>query len=372
MDDNNAQKAHLSKIQLSGYKSIKELDLEMLPINILIGANGAGKSNFISLFSLLRALSQGRFKDHVKENGGANSLLHFGAKNTSKIIVDIDVSVNGYHVELRHDLFEDELIFEKEFCRFNDYDYSKPYYIKGKNGESGLFEGGAVSQSVRDYTRFYLEKCQVYHFHDTGRTAGFKQSSPIDATDYLYTDAKNIAAFLYRLKNDSYESYRNIVDAVRTVAPFFHDFYLEPRGEGDKQSILLKWTHRKSDEPFSAQQLSDGTARFIAMATLFLQPPDTRPKTIILDEPELGLHPFALEVLADIIKSVSKTDQVICSTQSAAFANHFEPENFIVVDQSEGVSTFSRPDKAEFLAWLEDYKMGDIWNKNLIGGRPAW
>ena len=370
MNEHRTRKAHLSKIMLSGYKSIKDLDLEMLPINILIGANGAGKSNFISIFSLLKALSQGRFKNYVKENGGANSLVHFGAKNTSNIMVDIEVPPNAYHVKFRHDLFEDELIFEDEFCRFNSS--LSNYPIKGKNGESGLFDGETSSKGVRDHTRFYLEKCQVYHFHDTGKTAGFKQSSPIDAVDYLYTDARNIGAFLYMLKNVKNDSYQNIVNAVRTVAPFFHDFYLEPRGEGDKKSILLKWTHQKSDEPFSAQQLSDGTVRFISMATLFLQPFYIRPKTIILDEPELGLHPFALEVLADIIKSVSKTNQVICSTQSVTFANHFEPEDFIIVDQSEGISSFSRPDKAMLLTWLEDYKMGDLWNKNLIGGRPAW
>jgi predicted ATPase len=368
MDNNCTQEAHLSRIKLTGYKSIKELDLKMHSINILIGANGAGKSNLISIFSLLRALSQGRFQNYVKENGGANSLVHFGAKNTSKIMVDIDVSANGYHVELNHDVFEDTLLFGDEFCKFND----RSYFIKGKNGESGLFEGMASSIRVKEYTQIYLNKCQVYHFHDTGRTAGFKQSSSIDDTDYLYNDAKNIAAFLYNLKKHYTESYNNIVDVVRTVAPFFHDFYLEPRGEGDKQSILLKWTHRKSEEPFSAQQLSDGTARFICMATLFLQPSHIRPKTIILDEPELGLHPFALEVLADTIKSVSKHNQVICSTQSIAFSNHFEPEDFIVVDQSEGVSSFSRPNRAELEIWLEDYKMGDLWSKNLIGGRPEW
>ncbi|MCE3230523.1 MAG: hypothetical protein K0R76_1388 [Alphaproteobacteria bacterium] len=368
MDNNRTQEAHLSKIKLAGYKSIKELDLKMRPINILIGANGAGKSNFISIFSLLRALSQGRFQNYIKENGGANSLVHFGAKNTSEIMVDIDVSANGYRVELKHDVFQDTLIFGEEFCKFNGGNY----LIEGKNRESGLFEGTASSIPVKEYTRIYLNKCQVYHFHDTGRTAGFKQSSSIDDTDYLYNDAKNIAAFLYNLKKNYTESYTNIVGAVRTVAPFFHDFYLEPRGEDDKQSILLKWTHRKSEEPFSAQQLSDGTARFICMATLFLQPSKIMPKTIILDEPELGLHPFALEVLADTIKSVSQRNQVICSTQSTAFANHFEPEDFIVVDQAAGVSSFSRPDRAELEIWLENYKMGDLWSKNLIGGRPEW
>ncbi len=362
---------HLQRIALSGYKSIKKLSLEMRPINILIGANGSGKSNFISIFTFLRALSQGKFQSFIKEeSGGANNLLHFGAKNTPEILIDIDVSHNGYHARLVHDVYEDTLVFREEYCKFNNY--STTYPVLGKNGESGLYQGEASSPQVRAYTRKYLNRCQVYHFHDTGKLAGFKQASPLNATDFLFTDAKNIAAFLYMLKEDWRESYQSIVESIRAVAPFFHDFYLEPRGEGEQQSILLKWIHRKSNEPFSAQQLSDGTARFICMATLFLQPSHLRPQTIVLDEPELGLHPAALEILSDIIKSVSKTNQVICSTQSVTFSNCFEPQDFIVVDQVEGVSSFARPEEAPLQKWLEDYKMGDIWNKNLIGGRPEW
>ncbi len=366
----NDQRAHLSRIQLSGYKSIKELDLKMQPVNILIGANGSGKSNFISIFSLLRNVSQGRFQTYVQDNGGANGLLHFGSKNTTAISIEIDVASNAYHADLKHNPFDDSLVFVREYCKFELS--QRHFIIKGKNGESGLFDGETTSRQVRDYTRDYLNRCRVYHFHDTSRTAGFKQSSSTQATDFLYDDAKNIAAFLYLLKENWPESYRNIVDAVRSIAPFFHDFYLEPRGDGDKQTILLKWTHKKSDEPFSAQQLSDGTARFICLAILFLQPSLLRPQTIILDEPELGLHPAALTVLSDIIKSTVKDSQVVCSTQSVTFANHFEPEDFIIVDQKDGVSTFSRTDRESLKIWLDDYRMGDLWNKNLIGGRPEW
>lgn len=362
---------HLSHIKLTGYKSIERLDLEMGKINILIGANGSGKSNFLSVFSMLRAISQGKFQSYVQDHGGANNLLHFGAKKTDQIIIDIDVSANAYYVQLQHQNYDDQLIFKSEYCRFNNY--STKYGIKGKNGESGLYEGDADSKHVRRYTRQYLDKCQIYHFHDTGRSAGFKQTVDLDANDYLYPDARNIASFLYKLKHEFNDNYNNIVSAVRAVAPFFHDFYLEPRGEKSTQSILLKWLHRESTEPFSAQQLSDGTARFICMATLFLQPKLYRPYTIILDEPELGLHPAALDILSDLIKAAIRDNaQVICSTQSAAFANHFEPGDFIVVDQIKEASIFQRLNTEQLSVWLDEYRMGDIWNKNLIGGRPAW
>ncbi|MEQ1484257.1 AAA family ATPase [Methyloglobulus sp.] len=369
MPDRNS--VHLHQIKLTGFKSIKNLDLKMNPINILIGANGAGKSNFISLFTFLRYLSEGKLQTYVEKQGFANTFFHFGAKTTPKIIIDIEVGNNGYHVEFVHGEANDAFVFDNEYCTVSSS--PKKWAIKGKLGESGLLPGSqAASDYVRQYSREYMQKCRVYHFHDTSPTAGFKQAQKLSSSSFLASDASNLAPFLLFLRERYKSSYQEIVSTIQTVAPFFHDFYLEPKGDKSDESLLLRWTHRDHDMPFSANQLSDGTARFICLATLFLQPERSRPSTIVLDEPELGLHPAALNVLAEIIKSISKTNQVICSTQSVAFANQFEPEDFIVVDQKNGASTFKRPDRTELEHWLEDYGMGDIWTKNLIGGRPEW
>lgn len=371
----DTKKIHLEHIQIKGFKSIKSLNLDMKPINILIGANGSGKSNFISIFTFLRNLSEGKLQPYVEKNGFGNAFFHFGAKTTPNIEINIDVGFNGYHVKFSHGADDDSLVFESEYCTVKS-SYKK-WTVKGKKGESGLLpDGEAASLYVRRYTRDYLEECRVYHFHDTSSTAGFKQACDLNDSDYLFSNANNIAAFLYRLKsskNENYtKAYRDIVDAIKTVAPYFHDFYLEPRGQENEEKVLLKWIHRDHEEPFSANQLSDGTARFICMATLFLQPIALRPKSIVLDEPELGLHPAALEVLADLVKAAAKENQVICSTQSVTFANQFEATDFIVVDQEQGASIFKRVDETALKNWLEDYAMGDIWTKNLIGGRPEW
>ncbi len=317
----------------------------------------------------LNQLSQGRLRTYVEQQGFANTFFHFGAKHTPKIGLKLDVGNNGYHVVFVHGANDDSLIFEEEFCTLTGS--SMKWQVKGKLGESGLFPG-EKSSHVREYTRKYLEDCRVYHFHDTSASAGFKQANELSASDYLYKDAKNLAPFLYRLRKDYPKTYQEIVSTIQTVTPFFHDFYLEPRGREGEEKILLKWLHRDHDETFSANQLSDGTARFICLATLFLQPQELQPNTIVLDEPELGLHPAALDVLTEIIKSTAKENQVICSTQSISFANLFAPEEFIVVDQEKGISSFRRLDKSSLNHWLEDYGMGDIWNKNLIGGRPEW
>jgi len=365
------QNTHLQQIKLKGFKSIKNLDLKMSPINILIGANGAGKSNFISLFTFLRNLSEGKLQTYTEKQGFANTFFHFGPKSTPKITIDIEIGSNGYHVEFVHGETNDTLVFDTEYCRVNTSKYN--WSIKGKLGESGLLPGSeASSDYVRQYTREYMQKCRVYHFHDTSPTAGFKQAKKLSSSTILNSDASNLAPFLRFLRNSHQSSYQEIVSTIKTVAPFFHDFHLEPSGEEGNESLLLRWIHRDYDEPFSANQLSDGTARFICMTTLFLQPERYLPSTIIIDEPELGLHPAALSVLAEMVKAASKKNQVICSTQSVAFANQFAPEDFVVVDQVKGVSTFKRPDKKDLKHWLEDYGMGDIWTKNLIGGRPEW
>lgn len=341
----------------------------MKPINILIGANGAGKSNFVSLFTFLRHLSQGRLQTYIEKNGFANTFFHFGSKATKSIKIGIDVGQNGYYVEFVRGEANDALVFETEYCTFLGSD--KLFTVKGVLGESGLLpDGEARSAHVKNYTRKYMENCRVYHFHDTSPRASFKQDQSVDSNYALLPDAANLAPFLAYLKEHWIENYHEIVRAVRTVVPFFHDFYFDPRGESGVESLLLRWTHSDHDTPFSANQLSDGTARFICMAALFLQPQKLRPDTIVIDEPELGLHPAALEVLAEIIKYVSQDTQIVCSTQSVTFANQFEPNDFIVVGQENGVSRFSRLKEDELQVWLENYRVGDIWAKNLIGGRP--
>ena len=365
---------NLKHLKIEGFKSIAKLDLPMENINILIGANGSGKTNLISAFTFLSHLSQLKLRSYVEREGGAERFFHFGSKHTSHMMLDLEVGVRGYHVEFSPNLDDDSLVFDTEYCRY--IGSSRPWNLLPRNGESGFLSEKTASGNLERYAKEYLESCRVYHFHDTSSQARFKKTSKLVNDYYLERDAANIAPFLYHLKNSRTEAYRQsyqqIVSSIQAVAPFFHDFYLEPTGEDGDQSILLRWQHTKHDSPFSANLLSDGSARFICLATLFLQPQSCRPDTIILDEPELGLHPAALIVLADIIRATAKETQVICSTQSVAFANLFDPEDFIVTDEEHGVSQFRRLDKEPLEQWLEEYGIGDIWAKNLIGGRPAW
>jgi predicted ATPase len=190
----------------------------------------------------------------------------------------------------------------------------------------------------------------------------------INDNAYLRPDARNLASFLYLLRDSYPASYQRIVKTIRLVAPFFGDFYLRPSPK-NKEVIELEWFERGQDIPFKAHLLSDGTLRFMCLATVFLQPEDLKPQTILVDEPELGLHPYAITVLASLIRTTSK--QVIVSTQSVELLNEFEASDVIVVDRDEGKSYLHRLNQQELEAWLLDYSLGELWRKNILGGRPA-
>jgi predicted ATPase len=197
-----------------------------------------------------------------------------------------------------------------------------------------------------------------------------KRTADINDNRYLRPDGSNLAPFLFFLKQAHVESYNLIKGAIRQVAPFFDDFVLE-RQQLNPNKILLEWRHQGSEDYFDASSLSDGTLRFMALATLLLQPSQYRPSVILVDEPELGLHPFAITILSSLVKAASERTQVIVSTQSAFLLDHFRPEDVLVADRVDGGTRFTRPDPTRLASWLEDYSLGQLWEKNEIGGRPG-
>jgi predicted ATPase len=213
-----------------------------------------------------------------------------------------------------------------------------------------------------------FESWRVYHFHDTSRAAKVKQTADLADNEYLREDAGNLAAFLYRLREKEQAAYSNIVETIRMVTPFFDDFQLRP-SRLNEEKIKLEWREKGSDAYFDGHALSDGTLRFICLATLLLQPEP--PTTVLLDEPELGLHPFAITVLSDLLRSAAQRTQVIASTQSVTLVNQLTPEDLLVVDRDGAESKFRRLGEEEITSWLDDYALGELWEKNVLGGRPG-
>jgi len=355
----------LSKLVLTGYKSIAQCDLMLGSLNVLIGANGAGKSNFIGFFRLINRVLDQQLQVYVSEAGGPDAVLHFGRKKTEELKADLYFGNNGYKFRLKPTQ-DNRMMFAYEALWWN---------VKGDwHPESGHFETGF--KEVRGHGPIWthtvpaMRSWRVYHFHDTSRSALVKQFHGIGDNEYLRDDARNLAAFLYRLKNHHEAQYKRIVKSVQMVAPFFGDFHLRPAVD-NHETIQLEWTEAGQDVPFSASALSDGTLRFICLATVLLQPEEFMPATILIDEPELGLHPFAIAVLGGMMKAAAQQHQLIVSTQSVELVNEFDAEDLIVVDKQGGASTFRRPDVAALKEWLDEYSLGELWKKNILGGRPT-
>lgn len=357
----------LNQIKISGYKSIKSLDLELKSLNVLIGSNGVGKSNFISFFKFMKKILDKDLPIYTAEQGGASKLLHFGKKTTSEVEFSLLFSPNAYKAVLISDS-NDRLIFKDEKIYYNGG--TKIYSLNNAGGDNSKLPNRPPSiPSIEGHIVSYIQDWKVYHFHDTSSTARVKQTCNIHDNSTLASDGANLAAFLRSIREYNERSYNEIIRTVRRVAPFFQDFILEPE-TNNKNTIKLQWKHKGTDEYFNGNDLSDGTLRFICLTTLFLQP--HLPTIILLDEPELGLHPFALNILAGMFRKVSMKTQIICSTQSVTLADNFDVEDIIVVDRKNNQSEFTRLDKEKYKDWLDEYSLGEIWQKSIIGGIPTY
>ena len=364
----------LRKVKISGYRSIKTLTLEMKPLNVLIGSNGAGKSNLISFFKLMNELMAGRLQTHIGETGRATANLHFGPKVTPQLEAELEFEVeNGsdtYQMRLFH-AAGDSLVFPDEKLSFHQATYPEPRVVSLGAGhqESKIGDKAAEGEPTAKAIRHLLNRCRVYHFHDTSPTARVRQYCYVGDNRWLMPDAANLAAILFALKQDDEIVYRRIVSTIRQVAPYFDDFELVPTGSNSKE-IILNWRHKKSDLVFGPHQLSDGTLRVICLISLLLQPKDNLPYLIVVDEPELGLHPYALNVVAALFQAASHHTQVLVSTQSSTFLDSFDSEDIVIVNREGEASEFERPDVEKLDLWLEEYSLGEAWEKNVIAGGP--
>lgn len=353
----------MNKIDIKGYKSIKDLSLPLRPINILIGANGSGKSNFLSFFDFLKQVYNRNLQEYVALKG-IDTFLHKGDKITQEICTHLYFpDSNGYSFTIKKG--EAGFVFTDEGIWNNNPEHGNNAPITSLGPESAL---RLQNMQRATYIRGYLEQVAQYHFHDTGENSPFNKESNIDNDKYfLYEKGSNLAAFIYNIREENPLVYHLIIKTIQSIAPYFLDFFFRPEGNGN---LKLRWQSKFSSSIYGVNDLSDGTIRFIALTVLFMQP--ELPETIIIDEPELGLHPTAIAKLGGLIKSAaSKNCQVIIATQSTDLISHFEPEDIITVDQMNGESVFERLDSEKLRSWLEDYTIDDLWKRNIIPtGQP--
>jgi len=366
----------LDYLTIRGFKSIASIEkLQLNRVNVLIGPNGSGKSNFIGAFAFLNAVREGKLTEYIRAAGGAEKVLHFGSKTTKEIFfyLSFQNGVNQYELKLLptadDGLFAaSETVYFWDKARFPDKPYDRALSPKNGGREAGI--SNLEYQSIAKHVRRHLGSWRMYHVHDTSSSSPMRKTAKVDDNSFLKPDGSNLSAFLYFLREKHPTSYTLIQRTCQRVAPFFEDFLLAP-DRLTPENIKLEWRHKNSNQYFDASSLSDGTLRFIVLATLFLQPQEHRPSVIVVDEPELGLHPAAIELLAALIRQASIETQVIVSTQSSLLLDHFDPEDVLVANRVDGATHIERLDSGSLSSWLEDYSLGQLWEKNELGGRPS-
>lgn len=353
----------LRKVKIEGFKSIESAELTLKDLNVIIGANGSGKSNLIGVFRLLERVLSKNLQVFVASE--PDRLLHHGRKITPALSLDFAFDQNSYGFKLK--AVRDTLVFEYERVEYSGFwSYGEPLAVGHK--ESKLEETAeSYKNKIPKYVFPKVRNLVVYHFHDTSDTSPAKQTSDVDDNRFFRPDAANLPAHLYWLQEKHPVHFRHIEEHLRLVAPFFDGFSLAPSKLNDKK-IKLEWRQQGSDAYFDAYSLSDGTLRFICLATLLLQP--SPPALILLDEPELGLHPFAIRILAEMLEAAAKRVQVVLATQSVTLLNNFAPKDVIIAENDGLKTTFERLDEEKLKHWLAEFSIGELWEKNVLGGRP--
>lgn len=365
----------LRELEIQGYKSIPfqhPLKLEFGDINILLGANGAGKSNIISFFKMLGYMMSGSLQKHIAKEGSNQQFLYYGSKKTPAMCASLcfkdDSDCDIYSFSLTSAV-PNRLIISSEEIELKQSVQEKPTKLQLNSdfNESALIDS---TQKTEQFIRTLLRGCKVYQFSDSSNESALRQASTAESAHYLQSEGNNLASFLLFLKNNYPESFKRITQYVRMVVPQFNEFYLE----AESGYVSLRWTDTSAnDYVFTANQFSDGSIRFIALATLLLQPEETMPFVIIIDEPELGLHPFAIRQLNNMIKDASLHAQIILATQSPDILNGFSANDVTIIERDPDIDgTIGRKlSEADYKHWLDEYTLSELWDKNVIGGRPV-
>ena len=371
----------IESVRIRGFRSLADVELSNLQnANVLIGANGSGKSNFIRFFEMMSwMLRSRRLGEFVERHGGADDQLYGGNSVTpcmeGEVTLGTDKGRNDYRFALSY-AHPDRLIFTEEAYRFSASDYSTdaPWkYVPSGHREAGIIDvaqagpSPGVNPTTARVIVHLLRSCQVFQFHDTSDTSNFKKRWDAEDNNYLRSHGGNLAAVLHRLEQGDVRRFDLICRNVRRVLPVFDRFQVDE----SYGKVSLRWKAAGTDRTFGAHLTSDGSLRFFALVTLLNLPPEMLPNVLLLDEPELGLHPAAIALVGGMIKSLAVDRQIIVATQSPLLVDAFDLDEIVVLDLHDGRTSFSRPDADGYKKWLEDgFMPGEIWQKNLIGGRP--
>lgn len=365
----------IRSVSIEGFRSLKNIqNLELPQLTVLIGANGAGKSTLIRFFEMLSwMLKSQKLQEFVLRHGGGDDQFFMGSRATSVIRAEVKADVAdwclAYGFELGHLSAGDAVLIQREY--FEEAHSSFPVSYRRSQLGGGVSREALLPELEDQRAKavcHLLRECTVYQFHDTSDQASLRKRWDATDTVRLRSDGGNLAAVLLALRESHFKRYQLVVKHIQRVLPTFKDFVLEE----EAGKVLLRWVGNQSDKVFGPHLTSDGSLRLFCLLTLLNLPPDRLPDVMFFDEPELGLHPHAITLVAEMLKRLSKTRQIFVATQSPYLVDCFELENIIVATADNGETVLRNLPRERYQRWLdEEYQLSDLWLQQATGG-VAW
>ena len=370
----------IESLRVRGFRSLSDIELSGLPpAAVLIGPNGSGKSNILRFLDLLRHMLRhrqlGRF---VERHGGAGDQLFGGAETTDRITAEVTLKIDGerydYHFVLEY-AHPDRFFFGEEAFRrrSNGHPAAKGWQDLGSGHREANLVLAAQSREFPHLDQAaaagivpVLRRSVVFQFHNTDDQSPFRQNCDVSYGDRLFIHGGNLAAVLYRMEREDFRRYDRICRYIGRILPGFAGFDIEE----NRGKVALRWHADWSDYSFGAHLTSDGSLRLFALVTLLNMSPEMLPDVVLLDEPELGLHPAGISLIGGMIRSLATRKQVIIATQSPRLVDAFELAQTFILELREGRTEVRRYAPDEYRHWLDEYATGELWEKNLLGGRP--
>lgn len=381
----------ISRLKVGGFRRLHDVDLDVRPLMVLIGANGVGKTSLLDAFSLLSASAGGKLKERLSSLGGVAGILTREKADSLSLLVDMEVPGQepleyalsltpkgvGYVISQER-LSQAREGFDQPFKHIDSYGDNIQYY-EVENKGSGLvrpnWEYNPLETSLSQVPKMFQEPEQLrqilgsttqYHVLDVGQRAPVKLPQQMKPADLPGADGEDLVPFLYSLREGDQERYEAVIDSLRAAFGDFDCLSFPPVAAG---MLAMTWKDKSFQKPLYMHELSEGTLRFLWLVSL-LQSPGLSTITMI-DEPEVSLHPELLSLLADLMREASQHTHLIVATHSDRLVRFLRPEEVVVMDVGEdGGATATWADELDLDQWLAEYSLDEVWRMGRMGGRP--
>ena len=392
----------ITHLHLESFKSFKSLDFELKPLNVVIGPNGSGKTNFLDFFRFLSEAMSNHLADAIYNRGGLWRLSFGGSRDpltfrlgllmrTEEDPEDPDLRIDlSYTCEIRpydnqYEIFAERFGGSQRSRKHGDKDWDKA--LLDKMAREGLPKLSADATPLVSYPELALSsrRAAVDGFADVfvqdtrniqwvsnslmGPDAVGRRPSYTRSDSLLLPDGDNLSSVLHFLSNDPQhrETRERLLDVLRIAYPDFEDLSFRAPAQGQ---VILSWKDKRLKDAFDANFLSDGLLRFLSLLVVLLNP--RPPSLILIDEPEVGLHPSLIGLIGELLVDASTRTQLIVATHSPQLLNELQKEHICVVEtDKEGASTITRAsEKPDIDAWLKNFTLGETWLQGNLGGKP--